>query len=1820
MAPFDSALTTKISPLIDGQVPDHIQADHPIFVEFLRQYYKFLESAQITIDGTIDQVLLETLSENFLVLDGTDISGSNAADKIVFETGSGTTGKFEVGETITGSTSKATATILVDNDETLFISSNQRFIEGETITGASSSATSTLKKYRANPVQNIQQLFEYADPDNTVDHFLTAFKDSFMESIPQSLASGVSKRNLIKQIRDLYAAKGTSEGHKLFFRIFLGQDAIINYPAQYMLRMSDGNWSKPVAIRCTSDSAGALPDEMAGQEITGASSGTTAQIISVSQFNQGTDSVVEFILREDSIQGSGFTTSETITGKSTSGDFTMQFTIQGIVLSVTTGDFGGILYEVGDTVTLDPLVGNGKATANVSKIKSGSISDIHIDAPGSGYNVGDSIKFTNDASDSSVNSAQAFVSVTGGRLNTEESTSTTPTFFNLEAKTQESFIKQRILLNGTAVATVTGEPYAVHGTDRRFSDSKTYYFPLYLSEERAKAKNTETGTASFFIFDQYPGQVFWGPSNNLNTAQSTYSTSLYNLFHATTPTLDDGFSLRLESGNAAVDSGGVNTEAVLGDLILSETDALARDTYGTPTDGIILEEGSLGIDEFSEINRVFLVNGGSGYTAMPSATISTVNGTEGKVVALTTDIGQITEIEIKDSGFKYSSAPGVTANTNLILKDVTGTFGAGNTLQTHTGSVVAFTPATNKLTISSTPTNRLQGEQLEATNDGITLEDFDIVEPGRPDHGPIATVYKVNDEFGSGILLDGYSEEGSKIVIESFEIGNIATDGFETFVDQISMEVADMDSPIDEGIELESGLFVPTDSSGRFLLDSHREKPFLRSQRTEDNVLLEDAAAGTNIFGEQETGLLRFNFSMEDVGDSIDLEFGTPDRGNRGRIQAEIGTESSTGMGRLPRIVFDGTGLIDNDAVEYELDTSIVFGNNDDAIILEDSLPDGSGSPSYLVNEDQGNAIILNTSGGQDNLDDVGDKLLQPVFDVSAFSNHGQSIAHANTPDGRLLGEGLETFILETSISGLREPTIRPSTPIQRMTAGAGSFILYDNAVYPGDEDGYGNIIREEDGGKILNEHSGQNMLLDGTDASSTDAGDQVLMENETGTDQIILDRTATDGTDAGDEIVMEDAFNVIGDNILDSGGASGVILAQGTAQGTAQIGTTITKPGGYLNTNSLIDEDVVRIQDSYFYQQFSYEVTVGSVLSAYINELKASVHPAGFIPFGKVSLASQVAARLGDPAAGGVIDYTGDDTFTPELASLFGIVFGETIDMTTGVREGTGILDPTGGSSLKDTLIQENGVAIGDLLLEETDGDNLQFESGLDIAIENSASSGDGAILLDVGAGSGRVLLETALGETVTAKRFLQHITELKVRPEIKAPQTAYGAPLLSGIEPGSLFFDQPFVQLEDGMRDKLPAIMKDNLLLDGTDTFGTNAGDKIAYESSHDLNIDSGVRIGDISNISVKDLVEIDTIGFIEGRSDDGNYYPVPEGGIVFEQSAASDELVLEDYMHFILEGGRLSDVLLLENGHTLLQESNSQPFTLEDNLQAFPDGTNELTHIRLETATDSTGHLLGEGIQAGDNSINIVLDGQLHRGEKLLTEGSKIEFEDNTNTGSIPDGLFGNKNIEQYTREARIFSHNVESFGGRLALQDEFEIGLEVALEDGTGSIIFDGTSAVLDIEGQILLDGTDSAKTDAGDKVILDASASGTDVGENLLLDSTGGRDLGDKLIMFDTIRNVVVGNEGGSFLLDGTDGTSSNAGDEILLEVDYENRSGTLEFLKQNSINIANALPSEGGGLTLPISEADAGEGQVLVTTFDSAIGTFDSTQTTFDAA
>jgi hypothetical protein len=365
MPPFDMswtpALENKLSTQIDGQLPDFIAEDHPQFSRFLRSYYEFLEAGELRLEVNIDNILLEfETSTNLLSEDGT---------LVVTESGSGSTGKFIEGETITGSISYATATVLVEDlsDDTprLFISSQQLFETGETVTGSTSGASGKITRYRANPVQNIQQLLAYADIDNTIYDFIEQFRKSFMEGIPSNTATGIDKRNLEKHIRELYRRKGTKEGAKLFMRILLDEESEIFYPNQYMLKASAADWNQPTIIRC---SASGIVDanELIGQSITGETSLATALVESSTTFAvAGGVSYIEFQI--SSVVGT-FVNGETIFGVSSTENIKYNFIIRQL-LSSTTISNDGTLYSNNDTLDLDTslAIGSGDISANINK-------------------------------------------------------------------------------------------------------------------------------------------------------------------------------------------------------------------------------------------------------------------------------------------------------------------------------------------------------------------------------------------------------------------------------------------------------------------------------------------------------------------------------------------------------------------------------------------------------------------------------------------------------------------------------------------------------------------------------------------------------------------------------------------------------------------------------------------------------------------------------------------------------------------------------------------------------------------------------------------------------------------------------------------------------------------------------------------------------------------------------------------------------------------------------------------------------------------------------------------------------------------------------------------------------------------------------------------------------------------------------------------------------------------------------------------------------------------------------------------------------------
>ena len=211
----------KISTLINSQLPDFVVDDHPQFVQFLKTYFTFMESAelQVTSIESTDGITLEneTGRNDNLLLDGSKISSErtqlDADDKIILEDSS--FGKFTVGEIITGVTSNATATVVAEDlaNNRIFTSAQDKFIKGEIVTGNSSNAQAVINNYRPNPVQNIQQLLNFRDPDKVISDFLTKFRNEFLKTIPEELAIGLDKRNLIKNIKSMYRLKGTQKGH-----------------------------------------------------------------------------------------------------------------------------------------------------------------------------------------------------------------------------------------------------------------------------------------------------------------------------------------------------------------------------------------------------------------------------------------------------------------------------------------------------------------------------------------------------------------------------------------------------------------------------------------------------------------------------------------------------------------------------------------------------------------------------------------------------------------------------------------------------------------------------------------------------------------------------------------------------------------------------------------------------------------------------------------------------------------------------------------------------------------------------------------------------------------------------------------------------------------------------------------------------------------------------------------------------------------------------------------------------------------------------------------------------------------------------------------------------------------------------------------------------------------------------------------------------------------------------------------------------------------------------------------------------------------------
>ena len=119
--------------------------------------------------------------------------------------------------------------------------------------------------------KELRTLKHARDIDSNVDKFTQNFKNMFLTGVP--LQTEADSRFILKHISDLYQSKGSSRSIELLIKLLYNQEVSIFLPSDRILKPSSTRWLKPEYIELSySEKSRTFP----GNTLTGGTSGVTA--------------------------------------------------------------------------------------------------------------------------------------------------------------------------------------------------------------------------------------------------------------------------------------------------------------------------------------------------------------------------------------------------------------------------------------------------------------------------------------------------------------------------------------------------------------------------------------------------------------------------------------------------------------------------------------------------------------------------------------------------------------------------------------------------------------------------------------------------------------------------------------------------------------------------------------------------------------------------------------------------------------------------------------------------------------------------------------------------------------------------------------------------------------------------------------------------------------------------------------------------------------------------------------------------------------------------------------------------------------------------------------------------------------------------------------------------------------------------------------------------------------------------------------------------------------------------------------------------------
>jgi len=741
MTDFKKTNKKKLSNLVKRQLPEFVLEDHPKFAEFIKSYYLFLESAEIQLSSftEVDNILLEgeSLTSSYLLLDRTDAFNLDLGDKLVDEqlSFSGTLQKKEV---ITGATSGATATILSENfaNSKYTITANNGFITGETVTGSTSGATAIVGKYRANPIENIQQFLNYSDPDHTIEDFLSQMKEEFLKTIPTNTHSSLNTRKLIKNIKSLYRAKGTDKAHKAFFRMLFNETSEVYKPNEDMLRVSDGKFSTNTFIRCTQTVPQALnnPIFLIGQQITQANNPAsttinlaTAIVENVTKFREGTVEIIEIEINDETTTGT-FINGEVLEGVHNDDENTIIKVTVSQAVSTTSITNDGVTITVGDEATVSGGAGAG-ARIQVKDISGAGVDEVIINAAGTGYQEGDVLTFSSGT-------AEAKVAVVNGGFAPE--TGSVDIHVELESGTVTGSGSGDLLLEDAIDSGGGGK--LLDSASQMVENEIKFELENEVGHLLSEEDDSEVSD-TFFILNQESSPdtpYFIEDDDHIILEDETQDDGLY-----------QGDKIVQENSTGSGDITDVRMISSGGGYTTLPTATISGDRF------MALENATSGVT--SSYSRIELEEGGRLLSDIA------FDGASGTVIPFGNEIGRATSLTIIEHGIDFTSAPTLAFPKYAILKTVSGAITEDETFTSNvsgaTGTVIDFTAPLLKYTATTS--------ELEV-DDTITFSGLETAVVAKADTLTATTSINTRVQTaGKYVNQDGHLSELTKKIQDS---------------------------------------------------------------------------------------------------------------------------------------------------------------------------------------------------------------------------------------------------------------------------------------------------------------------------------------------------------------------------------------------------------------------------------------------------------------------------------------------------------------------------------------------------------------------------------------------------------------------------------------------------------------------------------------------------------------------------------------------------------------------------------------------------------------------------------------------------------------------------------------------------------------------------------------------------------------------------------------------------------------------------------------------------------------------------------------------